>query len=178
MVLCGITHCFQRLSPIKGQVAHVFLTRPPRKSTEVNPVRLACIRHAASVDPEPGSNSPPNISLHSLNPREQIQSGCSCFTRPPISIPEYRGPSRVSRSPYFRTQNAHRLCFVFRTQSPLCASLLRSPARPRRHTTTPPKGAGKCYHDLLPGRCPVALTNRIRTSASSFNLCPLSEQRT
>ncbi len=34
-------------------------TRPPRESPERNPARLACIRHAASVDPEPGSNSPP-----------------------------------------------------------------------------------------------------------------------
>ncbi len=34
-------------------------TRPPRGCPERHPVRLACIRHAASVDPEPGSNSPP-----------------------------------------------------------------------------------------------------------------------
>lgn len=34
-------------------------TRPPRKCSEEHPARLACIRHAASVDPEPGSNSPP-----------------------------------------------------------------------------------------------------------------------
>ena len=37
----------------------MFLTRPPRDPPEDEPVRLACIRHAASVDPEPGSNSPP-----------------------------------------------------------------------------------------------------------------------
>jgi hypothetical protein len=39
----------------------VFLTRPPRSAPEGAPVRLACIRHAASVDPEPGSNSPPSV---------------------------------------------------------------------------------------------------------------------
>ena len=60
---CGITPRFRGLAPTAGQVAHVFLTRPPRKTSEEVPVRLACIRHAASVDPEPGSNSPP-ISLH------------------------------------------------------------------------------------------------------------------
>lgn len=38
------------------------LTRPPRKRPEGHPVRLACIRHAASVDPEPGSNSPPVLA--------------------------------------------------------------------------------------------------------------------
>ena len=34
-------------------------TRPPRSTLERVRARLACIRHAASVDPEPGSNSPP-----------------------------------------------------------------------------------------------------------------------
>jgi hypothetical protein len=55
----------------------VFLTRPPRKSPERNPVRLACIRHAASVDPEPGSNSPPRIlvSTHAPHPEGCVASG-------------------------------------------------------------------------------------------------------
>ena len=39
----------------------MLLTRPPRDCPESQPVRLACIRHAASVDPEPGSNSPPKV---------------------------------------------------------------------------------------------------------------------
>ena len=56
---CGITRRFRRLPPCRRQLPHVFLTRPPRKHPEGCPVRLACIRHAASVDPEPGSNSPP-----------------------------------------------------------------------------------------------------------------------
>ena len=54
---CGISPTFAGLSPTSGQVAYVLLTRPPlpiRRWT----VRLACIRHAASVYPEPGSNSP------------------------------------------------------------------------------------------------------------------------
>jgi hypothetical protein len=45
------------LFPTKGQVIYVLLTRPPLALRRV-PVRLACIRHAASVCPEPGSNSP------------------------------------------------------------------------------------------------------------------------
>ena len=39
----------------------MLLTRPPLTSGEQAPrlfARLACIRHAASVHPEPGSNSP------------------------------------------------------------------------------------------------------------------------
>jgi hypothetical protein len=58
----GITPRFRGLPPAGGQIGHVFLTRPPRECPEGHPVRLACIRHAASVDPEPGSNSPPSPS--------------------------------------------------------------------------------------------------------------------
>ena len=46
------------------QVTHALLTRPPlgvlkfiRKLHLKRLVRLACVRHAASVHPEPGSNS-------------------------------------------------------------------------------------------------------------------------
>ena len=46
------------------QVTNALLTRPPlslypsiRKLPHINSVRLACVRHAASVHPEPGSNS-------------------------------------------------------------------------------------------------------------------------
>ena len=46
------------------QVTHALLTRPPlgvlksiRKLHLKYLVRLACVRHAASVHPEPGSNS-------------------------------------------------------------------------------------------------------------------------
>jgi hypothetical protein len=56
---CGITARFRALPPTRGQVDHALRTRPPREAPESAPVRLACIRHAASVDPEPGSNSPP-----------------------------------------------------------------------------------------------------------------------
>src|SRR5687767_4507382 len=58
-VISGISSCFQLLSQSQGQVAHVLLTRSPlvypRRGLTV---RLACVKHAASVRPEPGSNSP------------------------------------------------------------------------------------------------------------------------
>ena len=53
--LCGLSCRFQQLSPSPGQVTYVLLTRSP---LTLRCVRLACIRHAASVHPEPGSNSP------------------------------------------------------------------------------------------------------------------------
>ena len=45
------------------QVIHALLTRPPLSQSSVRKlplnrfVRLACVKHAASVHPEPGSNS-------------------------------------------------------------------------------------------------------------------------
>ena len=58
---CGISSPFGELSPIRGQIAHVLRTRAPcahflycyRKLR----TRLACVKHAASVRSEPGSNS-------------------------------------------------------------------------------------------------------------------------
>ena len=60
-VLCGISSRFQLLSPSHRQVAHALLTRPPltfiRSKLQNQSVRLECVMHAASVHPEPGSNS-------------------------------------------------------------------------------------------------------------------------
>ncbi len=65
VVSCGISNGFPLLSPSAGQVAHALLTRPPLRCRSLHPktsgigfsVRLACVKHAASVRPEPGSNS-------------------------------------------------------------------------------------------------------------------------
>ncbi len=60
MGLCGISSRFQLLSPTPGQVTHALLTRSPlsqEKQAPLGSVRLACVRRAASVRPEPGSNS-------------------------------------------------------------------------------------------------------------------------
>src|SRR6476660_10553394 len=60
-VISGISSGFPGLSQSLGQVAHVLLTRSPLIKQEqalVITVRLACVKHAASVRPEPGSNSP------------------------------------------------------------------------------------------------------------------------
>ena len=58
-VSCGIITCFHVLFPTGGQITHVLLTRPPLPTTRGWPfVRLACLRRAASVRSEPGSNSP------------------------------------------------------------------------------------------------------------------------
>ena len=60
IMLSGINLSFERLSPSKGQVGYVLLTRAP---VAINLLlghaapRLACVKPVASVHPEPGSNS-------------------------------------------------------------------------------------------------------------------------
>ena len=58
-VLFGIRPSFPGLSQSAGQITHVLLTRSPLESLRrALSVRLACVKHAASVRPEPESNSP------------------------------------------------------------------------------------------------------------------------
>ena len=93
-MLCGISPPFEGLSPTSGQVTHVLLTRLPLYSrTEARfLVRLACVKHAASVRSEPGSNSPvkvwnPTFDLRKLtagsqaNQRYQTSFGLSGVNR-------------------------------------------------------------------------------------------------
>src|SRR2546422_10481865 len=56
----GISPPFGRLFRTRGQVTHALLTRSPLYRGSFDPFleRLACVRHAASVRSEPGSNSP------------------------------------------------------------------------------------------------------------------------
>ena len=70
LLLWGISSSFPLLSPALGQVAYVLLTRSPLATSlsklRGSLVRLACIKHAASVHPEPGSNSPFELTLFNL----------------------------------------------------------------------------------------------------------------
>ena len=59
-VLRGVSRSFHRLSPCDGQVAHALRTLPPVAAIVLlqrAAPRLACVKPAASVHPEPGSNS-------------------------------------------------------------------------------------------------------------------------
>ena len=64
MVLSSISPSFDGLSQTPRQVVHVLLTRTPVYSPSCPDFlpRLACLRHAASVRSEPGSNSPLKLS--------------------------------------------------------------------------------------------------------------------
>ena len=69
--LSGFSRRFHLLSRAHGQVPYVLLTRSPLSlfgsKLPKDFVRLACIRHAASVHPEPGSNSPFDLAQNVTN---------------------------------------------------------------------------------------------------------------
>jgi hypothetical protein len=80
---CGIRLGFPGLSPAQGQVTHVLRTRSPLdRSRRNSPVRLACVKRAASVRPEPGSNSPMNLNSSNEQAFPLVQNS-RCF---PISL--------------------------------------------------------------------------------------------
>ena len=100
VVLCGFSRCFHLLSPCLGQIAHALLTRPPleyqfpsRRTSFNIPARLACVKHAASVRPEPGSNSDvqsfilssPCLKTGSPKPVPQLSSN-KRFTLPNLTV--------------------------------------------------------------------------------------------
>ena len=91
VVLCGISNGFPLLSPSLRQVPHALLTRPPLKYVSASFqhifVRLACVKHAASVRPEPGSNSYVQSFSNSFSSsrRTSRQSGSS-FLRPELKL--------------------------------------------------------------------------------------------
>lgn len=72
-VISGINHRFRWLSQSGGQITHVLLTRSPLEYHRSGlSARLACVKHAASVRPEPGSNSPSKPTTHT-NPKASMR---------------------------------------------------------------------------------------------------------
>jgi hypothetical protein len=89
--LSRISQPFGRLSESPGQITHVLRTRAPLYSGCPFRARLACVRHAASVRSEPGSNSPIEIGEFVLAThgrslsRECVAMALSYFRQPPLS---------------------------------------------------------------------------------------------
>ena len=81
VVLWEISRRFHRLCPGRGQVAHVLRTLPPVAASHTRAApRLACVKPAASVHPEPGSNSSLYITNSlSLTPLPSIKESTLSF---------------------------------------------------------------------------------------------------
>ena len=79
MVISGISPRFRGLSQSEGQITHVLLTRSPLVYPQKGlTARLACVKHAASVRPEPGSNSPSKKTPSTENNPRQKQQHYPC----------------------------------------------------------------------------------------------------
>ncbi|KAL0291882.1 UNVERIFIED_CONTAM: hypothetical protein Scaly_2616000 [Sesamum calycinum] len=75
---------FPAVVPLPKAGSYALLTRPPLETPL--PVRLACVKHAASVHPEPGSNSP--CASYSPGVRSQKYSHpCPLTSIPRASYP-------------------------------------------------------------------------------------------
>ena len=111
----GFVLRFQSVFPVRGQVPYVLLTRSPLE-TRRSLVRLACIRHAASVHPEPGSNSPFDLYSDALRlvfmivfqvQRIDVVSSCIYFVF----------PVRFSKSVSTHDRCFHRLQLLMKSQA-------------------------------------------------------------
>ena len=77
-VSCGISSSFPLLSPTRGQIPTRY--SPVRHCRVAPTVRLACVKHAASVRSEPGSNS-------QVHPKSQVSPGSKTNRPKTLSIP-------------------------------------------------------------------------------------------
>ena len=81
-VISSIRPSFPGLSQSLGQITHVLLTRSPLEYPRRGlSVRLACVKHAASVRPEPGSNSPTK-NVKQTHPKEARDFNTSQKAKP------------------------------------------------------------------------------------------------
>ena len=101
------------------QVTHALLTRPPLSHKNHHPeeiwfkrfARLACVRHAASVHPEPGSNSRKKFSLGPGKTTRFSYPVTYCFW---VDI------SRCLSLNYSSQKNLQGRCLLFNYQSSWC----------------------------------------------------------
>ena len=106
MSVCGITPAFAGLSPFERPVRYVFLTRLPCycRPCERPRIRLACIKHAASVRSEPGSNSP----LDPFFAQAHVSSDTHACLLLPLSVSETRVASSLKEQ-YSLSKTKHLL---------------------------------------------------------------------
>jgi hypothetical protein len=103
-MLCGISPPFGGLFPIGGQIAHVLRTRAPCAIPYCygTRTRLACVKHAASVRSEPGSNS--RLKLEAWAKKNApVCTGASLPKR--IIVARFTQTIRARKAEWFRTDS-------------------------------------------------------------------------
>ena len=95
------------------------------------PVRLACIRHAASVDPEPGSNSPPFSPAETGNsPKAGISCDYWCTSTSTRRVLTQRHPGNCSVFGAHRSASSRPVSQPQRAHLSTCNPRHRSRERP------------------------------------------------
>ena len=96
MVLCGISTCFQVLSPCLGQVAHALLTRPPLELPELLPKLSAHISsfdlHVLSTPPAFVLSQDQTLMFNPFPPASPTHLGSP---KPPLSLRPWRFTHRI-----------------------------------------------------------------------------------
>ena len=81
-VLAAVSGCYPprigRLLTRYSPVRHSVISLPPRRTSKKCFVRLECVKHAASVHPEPGSNSRTNC-ISTVSGQHQVCRACGSF---------------------------------------------------------------------------------------------------
>ena len=135
--LSGINPPFGGLFRLSGQVIHALLTRAPLSPPKGLPVRLACVKHAASVRSEPGSNSPVVFPDHSrMNLKETSRTGLQLFAAASLRN-LFRAPAASSRPAS--------MLFSFQRSLPASAFQSRVSARPFRFSRPLLRGGPAFY---------------------------------
>ena len=153
-----------RLSRRRGQVTHVLLTRSPLiQNQQAGPftVRLACVKHAASVRPEPGSNSP--NKTNKIKPQPTINSQ----PEPTVSTTVQKtrpGPTQPQKKEGQANQNKTN------PKRPHTTKIMRSPQghgiKNMKHNRVLKQHT---HRDLRPGRIPCLPLEGDRTSISRLS---------
>ena len=90
------------VDPHPGAGSYALLTRPPLRGCKQPSVRLACVKHAASVHPEPGSNSPLDPQLIHLCLRSsctELLAQLSLLLLLPPLLKQPRSPTEYQSPP-------------------------------------------------------------------------------
>ena len=97
--ICGISVTFATLSPTSGHVPMHYspVRHSPSGASTHAAVRLACVRHAASVQSEPGSNSSVQSLLKLSLDVSQSQSSMNFLHRASYFIFLHRAEARSAR---------------------------------------------------------------------------------
>jgi hypothetical protein len=127
----------------------VLRTRPPRSTPEGARARLACIRHAASVDPEPGSNSPPMLRRAVLHRNEATP------LRKAV-------PSAPRKKPHIVADVAPAGVLLLRVDGHALRSGVFAVCESKRQSRPSGSPEGRARHPLAPSSAPDKMARRSR----------------